>query len=87
MKAKKIISVTGAVIIILCYIIILLFSSCAETAYLSRVGYVSEIDSKNGIYTVYFPCENQRYKNQKCGAWLPYRMDTTVTLMQKFEIK
>jgi hypothetical protein len=87
MKAKKIISVTGAVIIILCYIIIMLFSSCAETAYLSRVGYVSEINQKTGIYTVYFPCENQRYRNQKCGAWLPYRMDTTVTLMQKFEIK
>ena len=87
MKAKKIISVTSAIIIIVCYIIILLTSSCAETAYLSRVGYVSEINQKTGIYTVYFPCENQRYKNQKCGAWLPYRMDTTVTLMQKFEIK
>ena len=86
MKAK-LISVTSAVIIILCYIIIILTSSCAETAYLSRVGYVSEINQKTGIYTVYFPCENQRYRNQKCGAWLPYRMDTTVTLMQKFEIK
>jgi len=87
MKAKKLISVTSAIIIIVCYIIIILTSSCAETAYLSRVGYVSEINQKTGIYTVYFPCENQRYRNQKCGAWLPYRMDTTVTLMQKFEIK
>lgn len=64
-----------------------LATSCADSAYLSKTGYVSHIDQKNGTYTVYFPCENQRYKNQRCGAWLPYRLDTTVYLMQKFEVK
>ena len=64
-----------------------LATSCAETAYLSKTGYVSHIDKKKGIYTVFFPCENQRYKNQLCGAWLPYRLESTVTLMQKFEVK
>lgn len=65
----------------------LLATSCAETAYLSKTGYVSHIDQKKGIYTVFFPCENQRYKNQPCGTWMEFKMDTTVVIFQKFEVK
>jgi hypothetical protein len=70
------------------FIILLYFlTSCRETAYLSRTGYVSEINQKRGYFIVFFPCENQRYKNQLCGAYLPYRLDSTVTLFQKYEVK
>jgi hypothetical protein len=68
-------------------ILAILLSSCAETAYISRTGYVSEINQKKGYFTVFFPCENQRYKNQRCGAYIPYQLDSTVTLFQKFEVK
>jgi hypothetical protein len=68
-------------------ILAILMFSCAETAYISKIGYVSEINQKRGYFTVFFPCENQRYKNQRCGVWIPYQLDSTVSLMQKFEVK
>jgi hypothetical protein len=68
-------------------ILAVLMFSCAETAYISKTGYVSEINQKRGYFTVFFPCENQRYKNQRCGAYIPYQLDSTVSLMQKFEVK
>lgn len=68
-------------------LIMFLLTSCAETAYLSRNGYVIAINQKKGYFTVFFPCENQRYTRQPCGAYLPYRLDSTVTLFQKYEMK
>jgi hypothetical protein len=68
-------------------LIAFLATSCSETAYLSKTGYVSHIDQKRNVYTVFFPCENVRYKNQLCGAWLDFKLDSTVTLMQKFDVK
>jgi hypothetical protein len=64
-----------------------MLSSCSETSYISRVGYVSEINEKKGYFTVFYPCENQRYKNQPCGAYIPYKLDSTITMFQKFEVK
>jgi hypothetical protein len=84
MKQKELLFHT--VVIIMC-IMLMILTSCSEKAYLSRTGYVSEIDKKTGIYTVYFPCENQRYVNQRCGAWLDFKLDSAVSLFQKFEVK
>jgi len=68
--------------------ILLWLSSCAETSYISRTGYVSEINRKQGYFLVYFPCENPRYKRQPCGAEIPYHLDSLdVSLFQKIEIK
>jgi len=68
-------------------ILALLLSSCSETVYISRVGYVSEINKKKGYFTVFYPCENQRYKNKPCFAEIPYKLDSTITMFQKFEVK
>ena len=68
-------------------IALMVLSSCAETAYISRIGYVVEINKKSGYFVVNFPCENPRYKRQPCGAYIPYALDSTVTLFQKFEVK
>jgi hypothetical protein len=84
MKTKHLLFHTIAFITLLALMIL---TSCSETSYISRTGYVVEINKKSGYFVVNFPCENPRYRRQPCGAWLDFKLDSTVTLFQKFEVK
>ncbi|HEY4756050.1 MAG TPA: hypothetical protein VIH28_08355 [Ignavibacteriaceae bacterium] len=54
------------------FFLIILFSGCRETAYLTNKGVVREINCRYGYVLVEFECVQQRYENQPCGATVPF---------------